>query len=670
MVAIFTPGRDVEEQAGGFFGSFGSGMTPGRGMLGALSANADSIAMMGLGLASSPRNNPFENVLKGYATGSAMDARNSRDATDRQAMFIALKQSGVPDSVAMRLAANPTAAQLYLQQTNEQKRQKLIGDIGKDDGDVPTFGAPTKLPSAAGAIGGAAADPELEKKFIGGVRESGVTNPNALAAVAAYGNAESRYSPKNVAGTWSDPSESGQPGTSGGVLSWRGDRLKNMQDFVAKEGGDPVVAQAKFFAAEDPTFTQRLNAAKTPEEANRLMADQWRFAGYNRPGGEFARREGLTKSYMGKLGSAPAAGVQVASADPNFVPQTETAAPAEAPAAPSAASAVGQVAQAPAPAPTTAAQQPPAAVLQRQAYLREAKNLERKIMQYESAGVKGVADSYKIRLQHLYDLAKPTDEERKLMAAGGTPGSAEWNSAIRNSMPDTRPEAERRARVSITEPKVGEEMIRQSRATSAAPDDIETKARLEGVTGFLNDIAKETPKVAQRNADLDLLSRVVSRTSTGKGAELRATLDAIGYELNLSKGTLASQRDAIVAITNRIAPTLRQPGSGAQSDAELRGFLSSLPNLSALPEGNQLIQATLKRAAAIDQQRAEIAAQWQSKKLTAGEAREKIAELDRMSIYASEKEKAIVDQVMGFKPQTGPGDASGSGKGWRVLGVE
>jgi hypothetical protein len=178
----------------------------------------------------------------------------------------------------------------------------------------------SSAPSSSGAKLAAAVDPETESKFIETVRAGGLTNPTALAAVAAYGNAESKYDPANVSRTWSDPSQSGVPGTSGGVMSWRDDRLKRMQEFVAQQGGDPVVAQAKFFLAEDPSLVQRLNAAKTPEEANGLMANAWKFAGYNQPGGEFDNRLNLTRSYLGKLGGGEKP-VQVASADPNFMPQ-------------------------------------------------------------------------------------------------------------------------------------------------------------------------------------------------------------------------------------------------------------------------------------------------------------------------------------------------------------
>lgn len=161
---------------------------------------------------------------------------------------------------------------------------------------------------------------EVETRFLGGVQKAGLTNPNGLAAVAAYGKSESGYSPGNVNKTWSDPSESGAAGTSGGIMSWRADRLQNLQNFARQRGeqgnGSPET-QAAFLASEDPTLVPRLNAARSPQEANQIMADAWRFAGYNRPGqGEFARREGLTgayaQRYAGQPGAAPAQPVQVA----------------------------------------------------------------------------------------------------------------------------------------------------------------------------------------------------------------------------------------------------------------------------------------------------------------------------------------------------------------------
>jgi hypothetical protein len=89
-------------------------------------------------------------------------------------------------------------------------------------------------------------------------------------------------------------------------LSWRADRLQKLQSFAAQRGdqgnGSPET-QAAFLAQEDPTLIPRLNAAQTPQEANQIMANAWRFAGYNREGGENARRLALTQQYAGRFGA-------------------------------------------------------------------------------------------------------------------------------------------------------------------------------------------------------------------------------------------------------------------------------------------------------------------------------------------------------------------------------
>ncbi|MCJ2116546.1 hypothetical protein MKK65_08125 [Methylobacterium sp. J-001] len=143
---------------------------------------------------------------------------------------------------------------------------------------------------------------DIRGRFISTLQSGGLTNPNGLGAVAAYAQHESRYSPSNITGSWSDPSESGQAGQSGGILSWRADRLKAMKDFTAG-APDPVVAQAKFTLAENPALISALQSAQSPQEANRLMADAWKFAGYNRPGGENAARLATTQAYANSFAS-------------------------------------------------------------------------------------------------------------------------------------------------------------------------------------------------------------------------------------------------------------------------------------------------------------------------------------------------------------------------------
>ena len=135
---------------------------------------------------------------------------------------------------------------------------------------------------------------EVYSQFIGAAREGGLTNPYGLAALAATGKAESGFSPGNVNRTWSDPSQSGQPGTAGGILSWRGPRYQAL----AATGDLSPAGQARFFLQEDPGLVQALNNAKSVEEAQSLINNAWKFAGYDQAGGETARRLGLARSFL------------------------------------------------------------------------------------------------------------------------------------------------------------------------------------------------------------------------------------------------------------------------------------------------------------------------------------------------------------------------------------
>jgi len=201
---------------------------------------------------------------------------------------------------------------------------------------MASAGAPsasgTALAAAApgATVGGETAElpsGDIYSGFIDTVRQgdqakglAGITNPYGLAAVAATGNRESGFSPGNVYRQWSDPSQSGQAGTAGGIMSWRAERLGAMRDFVAKNGGDPnrpsPQLQAQFFLSEDPGLVQRLNAAKSPEEAQELMNGAWKFAGYDDPNNpERNARIQTARSYAGQFAGQQQP-VQMAAADP------------------------------------------------------------------------------------------------------------------------------------------------------------------------------------------------------------------------------------------------------------------------------------------------------------------------------------------------------------------
>jgi hypothetical protein len=249
---------------------------------------------------------------------------------------------------AISSLADPILAQILKQRELESGKaitEKLaaLGESYKTTAPGATTGSTTAAPPVSPAPGVAAANtgspagddntstmgggkssvsnPEVRDKFISEVRATGLTNPYALAAVAATGQRESGWSIGNVNRTWADGQYS-----SGGALSWNGPRLRAMQEFTSG-AEDPVAAQAAFFMKENPKLIAALNASTSSEEANKLMADAWRYKGYDRDSPEFRARENLTRLYASKFAQAP---TPQAAPTASFAP---TVAPAPTPAA-------------------------------------------------------------------------------------------------------------------------------------------------------------------------------------------------------------------------------------------------------------------------------------------------------------------------------------------------
>lgn len=98
---------------------------------------------------------------------------------------------------------------------------------------------------------------------------------------------------------------------------------------------------------------------------------------------------------------------------------------------------------------------------------------------------------------------------------------------------------------------------------------------------------------------------------------------------------------AFQSIVNRVAPTLRAPGSGATSDIEYEGMLKSLPSLSNMPEANNAISAMMKAKAQINIERGQIVAAYQNKQISDQEARARLQEINKRSIMTPELQSVI-----------------------------
>jgi spore germination cell wall hydrolase CwlJ-like protein len=170
--------------------------------------------------------------------------------------------------------------------------------------------------------------------------------------------------------------------------------------------------------------------------------------------------------------------------------------------------------------------------------------------------------------------------------------------------------------------------LKQAGATNVTVDqkaeNAEAQARGAGLGKRMNEIADDSSKVSTEAIQLARIRDLLGQTNTGPGtAYAEKFRQATGVALDPKTDTV----QALNAAIQNLAPSLRVPGSGSQSDTELRNFQSSIPNLQGTPGGNQKILDTLEGAIAYRQQRSAIAQQWQRGDITAKDADAKIAAL-------------------------------------------
>ena len=135
----------------------------------------------------------------------------------------------------------------------------------------------------------------IRNRFMGVVGNV-ISNPYALAAIEATGARETAWKRSRMTSDWDDLGE-----RSGGIMSWRGPRLRALRAFAKKNNLslESPETHALYFLHEQRGILNKLNSAKTPEEAARIMAKAWRFVGY-KGGPELYARIKLTNEYAKK----------------------------------------------------------------------------------------------------------------------------------------------------------------------------------------------------------------------------------------------------------------------------------------------------------------------------------------------------------------------------------
>lgn len=563
-----------------------------------------------------------------------------------------------------------------------QPRGFLAGLTGQQP---PPATAPV-VPVARGELQG-----DTYQPFINTVKAGGLTNPYGLAAVASTGKAESGWSAKNANRTWSDPSESGQPGTAGGIMSWRGPRYQAL----AATGDLSPEGQAKFFLQENPELIAKLNNAGSVEEAQQLMNNAWAFAGHDRPGGESARRLALANAYYkNEFANAPNGGaaaieavapLEQGDAAPEVVsgyrdpmvsaPNSRAAAdPASqrytmaSPTAPQQASAPLQVAGgtdgliAAGVTPVQRGGVDPSVIQ----YMLRDRNLREMGLKLWAANAQGQKSSEPWQFVNLPDgtlaranqqtgaveglgnFAKPNQDA---VTVGDNLVNRTTGEVIYEGKPKT-PASYQEFKLAQQEGFTGSyadwEKVKSPGGTSVTVNnqdqgEFSKKAAARNVERFGNlaDAGTNAAGIAQSMPVLrELLTQAPQGPVSGRLAEMFPGFNTAG--------------DAFISQINQIAPTLRVPGSGAMSDKDLDVLMSALPRLRSDPAANQLILNVFEKKAQLNAQRGAIASSALRGEITPEEADQRISEIDKQPLL-DERSRSMLQNNQGggvARPQT------------------
>ena len=114
----------------------------------------------------------------------------------------------------------------------------------------------------------------------------------------------------------------------------------------------------------------------------------------------------------------------------------------------------------------------------------------------------------------------------------------------------------------------------------------------------VNDVSASLDAAATLNGyayDLNAMYDVVTGMAdddflqSGAGSETMLDIAKWGEAFGLTMSENASDLELLRSISNRIAPSMRQPGSGSTSDVEFQAFMESLPHMSTTKRGNLAI---------------------------------------------------------------------------------
>jgi hypothetical protein len=125
---------------------------------------------------------------------------------------------------------------------------------------------------------------------------------------------------------------------------------------------------------------------------------------------------------------------------------------------------------------------------------------------------------------------------------------------------------------------------------------------------------------------------------------------------------VSSAGAALDSVINRLAPTLREEGSGTTSDKDYDAILKGLPALRNKPEANALIAEAIDAKANLMVRRGDVINAWQNREIDAKEMRKQLREIDSTSIITPRLRQALegVKQGSGTTPSASFSAAGGT----------
>lgn len=144
--------------------------------------------------------------------------------------------------------------------------------------------------------------------------------------------------------------------------------------------------------------------------------------------------------------------------------------------------------------------------------------------------------------------------------------------------------------------------------------------------GRYDDIIKGGDDAKSMVSDIDALREIGSRITTGKTAEIQSAIGPYAEALGIKIDGLDDMQ-AYKAITSKMAPRMRVPGSGASSDRDVAMFLDSLPSLGKSPGGNEIVANTFDALSKHKIAAAQIASRALNGEITRQDAEKQIREL-------------------------------------------